>query len=137
MLKVKIFVSYSRQDAGDFAEQIQRYLSNFKHEVFTDVNSIKLGDIWSNTIEDNVQNCDVFVIIITYGALQSPHVENELLQAKQQKKKIFPCFHKRVRESDIKWGLHRIQGIEFNDKYDLARESLFHYYTKSKRQRQR
>ena len=92
---MKIFVSYSRRDAGDFAEQIQSHLANFKHDVFTDVNSIKFGDIWSNTIEDNIMNCDVFVVVITYGALQSPHVEKELLQAQQQKKKIFPCFHRK------------------------------------------
>ena len=51
---MKIFVSYSRKDAGDFADQIQEYLTSFKqYDVFTDVNSIKVRDVWSNTIEDN------------------------------------------------------------------------------------
>jgi tetratricopeptide (TPR) repeat protein len=119
---MKIFVSYSRRDAGDFAEQIQRHFASFGHyEVFTDVNSIKAGDIWTNTIEDNISSCDIFVVIVTNGALQSPHVETEISQARRDKKKIIPCFHRSVRNNDIKWGLNKIQGVEFEDKFELAR----------------
>ena len=44
------------------------------------------------------------------------------MQAQREKKIIIPCFHKNVRVDDIKWGLNKIQGIEFSDKYELARE---------------
>ena len=118
---VKIFVSYSRRDAGDFANQIQRHLSSSNDDIFTDVDSIRAGEIWSNTIETNISNCDIFVVIVTYGALQSPHVENEVLQAQKEKKTIIPCFHRTVIGNDIKWGLDKIQGVEFDDKYELAR----------------
>jgi hypothetical protein len=34
---MKIFVSYSRRDAGDFADQIQKHIGSFVHyDVFTD-----------------------------------------------------------------------------------------------------
>ena len=118
---MKIFVSYSRRDAGDFANQIQRHLSSFKYDIFTDVDSIRAGEIWSNTIKTNISNCDIFVVIVTYGALHSPHVEREVLQAQKEKKTIIPCFHRSVIDSDIKWGLDKIQGVEFDDKYELAR----------------
>jgi hypothetical protein len=119
---VKIFVSYSRTDAGELAEQTQRrFYDSEQYDVFTDVNSIKVGDVWSNTIENNISNCDVFVVIVTHGALQSPHVENEVLQAQREKKRIIPCFHRSVIHSEIKWGLNKIQGVEFEDKYELAR----------------
>lgn len=118
---MKIFVSYSRRDAGDFAELIQRYFERSKYDVFTAVNNIQVGDVWSTDIESNISKCDIFVIIVTYGALQSVHVENEILQVQREKKKIIPCFHRDVRRDDIKWGLEKIQGIEFTDKYGLAR----------------
>ena len=118
---MKIFVYYSRKDAGDFANQIHMHLSSSKDDIFTDVDSIKVGEIWSNTITTNISNCDIFVVIVTYGALQSPHVENEVLQAQKEKKIIIPCFHRTVIGSDIKWGLDKIQGVEFDDKYELAR----------------
>ena len=118
---MKIFVSYSRRDAGDFADQIQRHLSSFKYDIFTDVNNIEVGDIWSNTIEENISGCDVFVVIVTDGALQSPYVENEVSQAQRDKKKIIPCFLRGINPKRIKWGLEKIQGVEFSDKYELAR----------------
>ena len=118
---MKIFVSYSRRDAGDFADQIHRHLSSFKYDIFTDVNSIKVGEIWSNTIEENISNCDIFAVIVTHGALLSPHVEREVLQAQREKKKIIPCFLRGLNPNRIKWGLEKIQGVEFNDKFELAR----------------
>jgi plastocyanin len=117
---VKIFVSYSRRDA-DFAQQVYDYFKDSGHDIFTDVNNIKLGDVWSNTIENNISNCDVFVIIVTHAALRSPEVEKEVLSAKTQNKKIIPAVHKSVQYNDIKWDLNKIQGIEFEDKYELAR----------------
>ena len=118
---MKIFVSYSRRDAGDFANQIQRHLSSFKYDIFTDIDSIRAGDIWSNTITTNISSCDIFVVIVTYGALQSQHVENEVSQAKRENKKIIPCFFRAISTSKIKWGLENIQGVEFEDKYELGR----------------
>jgi hypothetical protein len=120
--KAKIFVSYSRRDAGDFAEQIQNHFAGFgEYDIFTDVDSIRVGDIWTSTIEGNISNCDIFVVIVTPGALQSPHVENEVLQAQREKKRIIPCFHRNVSASDIKWELDKIQGVRFEDRYELAR----------------
>ena len=130
---MKIFVSYSRRDAGDFANQLHTYLSNFKHDIFTDGDSIRTGEVWSNTIETNISNCDIFVVIVTFGALHSPHVEREVLQAQKENKKIIPCFFRGINPSKIKWGLDKIQGLEFFDKYELVRdlyskiEKLFSY----------
>jgi tetratricopeptide (TPR) repeat protein len=122
LFKVKIFVSYSRRDAGDFANQIQKHLSIFKYDIFTDVDSIRAGEIWSNAIEENISDCDIFVVVVTHGALKSPHVENEVLQAQREKKKIIPCFFENINPNKIKWGLDKIQGVEFTNEYQLARD---------------
>ena len=118
---MKIFVSYSRKDAGDFAQQIQRYFTSFKYDIFTDTDSIRVGETWDTAIETNISSSDIFVVIITYGALQSPHIDNEVLQAQKEKKRIIPCIHRTLRDSNIKWGLNKIQGVEFDDKFELAR----------------
>lgn len=131
-IKMKIFVSYSRRDAGDFANQVDIYLSSFKYDIFTDINDIRGGDVWSDTIETNISNCDIFVIIVTYGALQSEHVEREVLQAQKENKKILPCLFRRINLNEIKWGLERIQGVEFSDKYELARDLYSKIYVETK-----
>jgi tetratricopeptide (TPR) repeat protein len=118
---VKIFVSYSRRDAGDFANQIHESLMD-EHQVFTDVKNIQLGDVWSNTIEKNISSCDIFVVIVTHAALKSSEVEKEVLQAQKENKKIIPCIFRDIRKDSIRWGLEKIQGMKFTNEYQLARD---------------
>ena len=91
---MKIFVSYSRTDAGHFAEKIHKDLTKKGYDVFTDVDGIKIGDKWSNTIEENISKCDLFVIIVTPAALESEFIEKEVLQAQQENKRIILVFIK-------------------------------------------
>jgi tetratricopeptide (TPR) repeat protein len=90
------------------------------HDVFIDVNSITIGDPWARSIEKNISECDIFVVILTPDALSSSYVEREILQAQKQNKIIVPCIHQYVDYNEIKWGLADNQGIEFSDKYELA-----------------
>jgi TIR domain/Bacterial Ig domain len=117
---VKIVVSYSRTDAGHLAKKIHKDLTKEGYDVFIDISSIRVGDKWSNTIEENISKCDIFVIIVTPWSLKSVHVEREVLQAQREGKRIIPCFHSYIIDNDVKWNLNSYQGIEFDDKYDLA-----------------
>jgi hypothetical protein len=123
---VKLFLSYSRADAGNFARHIHRYFIERGHAVFIDVNSIRIGEPWARSIEKNISECDIFVVILTPDSLTSKNVEREVLQAKKEEKIIVPCIHEYVPYNQIKWGLKNIQGIEFSDKFELA----LHLYPK-------
>ena len=118
---MKIFVSYSRRDARDFAEQISETLED-EHDVFTDIDDIEAGDIWTNVIEDNISRCDVFIVILTFASLRSSEIEKEVLQAQKKSKKIIPCVDRGIEINQLKWDLGKFQGIEFSSKYELARE---------------
>ena len=119
---MKIFVSYSRKDAVDFAERISKDLGEDEHDVFTDVVNIPPGSDWSNVIEKNISKCELFLVIITYWALKSSNVEREVLQTQRENKIVIPCVHRYVNTNQLKWNLSSFQGIEFRDQYDLARE---------------
>jgi hypothetical protein len=120
---LKIFISYSRRDAGDLAESLRDDLINgYGYDVFTDVKNIEEGDTWSKTIEENIKTCDIFIIIITRSSLMSLEVEKEVLLAQDGHKKIIPCIWKEIDLKEIKWGLDKIQGPIFVDKYDLVRK---------------
>jgi hypothetical protein len=41
---------------------------------------------------------------------------------RQSIQKVIPCLHKNVSDNDIKWGSNKIQGVKFNDEYELARD---------------
>lgn len=117
---MKIFISYSRRDT-DYAQQIDEYFQGTGHNIFTDVKDIPMGVVWTSAIKNNISNCDVFVVIITDAALRSSEVEKEVLQAQRENKKIIPCIHRDLNYDEIKWNLKSIQGVEFQDKYDLSR----------------
>lgn len=119
-MSVKIFVSYYRVDGTDFVMHIYEYMKNLGHDVFVDTNNIQAGDPWSIVIEQNISICDIFLVIVTPGTLRSREVEREVLLAQERGKKIIPCVHGFVLRDQLKWGLDKIQGIRFSDKYDLA-----------------
>ena len=89
---MQIFISYSRTD-GEFAEIIYRRLKKFNYDVFIDINSIRSGEPWTNSIESNISKCDIFVVILTHNSLRSSDVENEVLQAQRQNKIIISCIN--------------------------------------------
>lgn len=120
----KVYVCYSRRDAGDLAERIYDYLKDAGYDVFIDLdqNTIRAGGVWSTVIDENISKCNLFVVIITPFALRSSQVEKEVSQAVREKKRIIPVIHKYVSKKDVKWGLGQFQGINFEDKYELARK---------------
>jgi predicted nucleotide-binding protein len=118
---VKIFISYAREDT-DFAKYVNKYLRDKGHDVLIDVNSIRAGDAWAHSIEKNISDCDIFVVILTPDSIISLNVEKEVLQAQKQNKIIVPCINEDVDYGKIKWDLDKIQGIEFSDEFKLARK---------------
>jgi murein DD-endopeptidase MepM/ murein hydrolase activator NlpD len=83
-----IFISYSRKDkiyARDLATDLQKHGFN----VWID-DRIDYGTRWWRTIEDAIQNCSAFVIIMTPDSRNSEWVEREILMAQKRNKPIFP-----------------------------------------------
>ena len=118
----KIFISYSRSDAVDFAKQIYDNLSKHEYHVFIDEENIQPGEDWSNSIDNNRIECDIFIIWVTDAVYRSNEVEKEVTLALDHDKKIIPCFYKNLIEKESKLKLNKKQGITFNDKFELARE---------------
>lgn len=81
-------MSYSRKDARDFAEHIYRFMRDKGYNFFIDVDSIRIGDPWASSIENNISECDIFIVILTPFSLTSSYVENEVLQAQRENKII-------------------------------------------------
>lgn len=126
---MKIFVSYSRADGGEFAGKVYDYFKTNSHDVFTDVNNINAGDPWSKVIEENISTSDIFIVILTFAALSSGEVEREVLQAQRERKKIVPAKYKNIRFDEVPWNLNTHQGIEFESKDEIVTrlyEKIFH-----------
>ena len=85
---MKIFLSYSRNDA-DFTQRLNdAFMDDPSYDIFTDTRSLRLGDRWRDELEGNISACDVFVVIITLNSLRSPEVDKEVNQAKRRERRL-------------------------------------------------
>jgi hypothetical protein len=72
----RVFVSYSRSDFY-FAEQLAVALSRQSLEGWFDVHELAPGSDWSAAIDRAIEACDVFVLVASRAALESPYVQRE------------------------------------------------------------
>jgi hypothetical protein len=77
------FISYSRGDAASrkLAAALSYSLPRLGYEVFVDVVGLQAGEKWTEELEEQIDACDVFVILISEKSLASEHVSRELEQA--------------------------------------------------------
>lgn len=95
---VRIFVSYSRSDGGDFADHISEHYQKEDNDVFIDHEDILGGEDWYEKIKNSISNSDIVIIIVTRSALKSTEVEKEVLESLKQGKRIIPAKYKNVSE---------------------------------------
>jgi hypothetical protein len=79
------------------------------------------GEEWSEKIKKSISTSDIVIVIVTRSALKSQEVEKEVLESIKQGKKIIPAKYQTVSWNDLKWGLEKKQGIQFENKNSLIR----------------
>jgi hypothetical protein len=82
------FISYSHQDSA-YAHRLADELSRRGIEAWID-DRIDYGRSWPRVIQDNLDTCPVFIVVMSSNAYQSNWVQNEVSYAQGKKKPIFP-----------------------------------------------
>ncbi|HET8773301.1 MAG TPA: toll/interleukin-1 receptor domain-containing protein [Thermoanaerobaculia bacterium] len=77
------FISYSRGDAASrkLAAALSYSLPRLGYQVFVDVVGLQAGEKWTEQLEEQIDACDVFVILVSEKSLASEHVSRELERA--------------------------------------------------------
>jgi hypothetical protein len=83
-----IFISYSHKDSN-YAHQLAKALEQKGFSVWID-DRIDYGSQWPLVIEEHVDKCVAFVVIMTPRSKESSWVQNELSRAQRKKKTVFP-----------------------------------------------
>ncbi len=84
----KAFISYSHKDK-EYAYKLADELARWGIEPWID-GRIDYGTQWPRVIEQNLNDCDSFILIMTPNSKGSDWVHNELTYAQSEKKQIFP-----------------------------------------------
>ena len=83
-----VFISYSHGDKM-YVHRLKTELERYNFTPWID-DRIDFGDKWPQVIQDNLNACPTFIIIMTRRAYQSIWVQNEVSYAQLKKKPVFP-----------------------------------------------
>src|SRR6516164_7749001 len=119
--KLKVFISYSRRDAADFAEELAAGLELAGFAPFTDIVDIKPGEPWEDRLGGLIEQSDTVVFVITPGAVKSERCTWEVERTLELSKRLLPVVHKPVPPDDIPEKLRRLQFVRFDTGRALTR----------------
>lgn len=100
---MNLFWSYSRRDNSKdkittfknaFCDSLNQTIGQ-DCNIFFDVESIKWGTVWKDSIKKNIEECDGFIVNITPSFFTSRYCIYELETAIDLGKKIFPIYYRK------------------------------------------
>jgi|GEM_PF-7063312 len=82
-----IFISYSHKDK-DYVHKLQAALQDEGFDVWID-DRIDFGTTWPKVIQQHLDDCAAFIVVMTEDAYESVWVQNEVTRAQRKKKPFF------------------------------------------------
>src|SRR5215471_12886760 len=112
--KLKVFISYSRKDSTDFADELVAGLELAGFAPFLDRHDIAAGEDWESRLGGLISEADTVVYVISPEAVKSERCGWEVNKTLALSKRLIPVVYKPVSETDIPEQLSRLQFIRFN-----------------------
>ncbi|MFN8378747.1 MAG: toll/interleukin-1 receptor domain-containing protein, partial [Anaerolineae bacterium] len=82
------FISYCHKDS-EFAHQLADELESREFSVWIDRN-IEYGSNWTKEIQESLDSCGAFIVVMTPNSFASDWVQKELARALHKRKQVFP-----------------------------------------------
>ena len=116
----KIFISYSRQDK-DFALKLAEDLRAAGVEIWIDQLDIAPGVRWDDAVEEALDSCKSFMVILSPVSVKSDDVKDEIACALDAGKQIIPVFYK---ECKIPLRIRRLNYVDFTSDYNSGKTKI-------------
>lgn len=124
MSKYNFFISYCRADGEDIAVGLSKQLNEKGYSVFIDIESIRAGSDFAQSIIDAISNCDYFIPIITEATSKSQWVMKEISfafsQAESRATQIIPIVATEHLDDVLRFYLATIQQIRIKQNVELS-----------------
>jgi hypothetical protein len=108
----RAFISYSRVNK-EFATKLSKGLRAAGYPIWFDQLDIPTGARWDDELEDALQECSIFMIILTPASIASENVKDEIGYAIDHGKRILPVL---LEDCDVPLRLRRFQYVDFTTK---------------------
>src|SRR5262249_37244905 len=119
--KLKVFVSYSRRDAAEFADELVAGLELAGFAPFLDRHEISAGEEWEARLGGLIAQSDTVVFVVSPESVKSERCVWEVDRTLGFSKRILPVIYKPVPDTDIPQQLSRLQFVRFDTGRGLAR----------------
>jgi hypothetical protein len=114
------FISYSRANK-DFALELARELRSSGFLIWLDQLDIPTGARWDDEVEKALNQCEIFLVILTPRSIASNNVKDEIGYAIDSNKRILPVL---LENATVPFRLRRFQYVDFTSKtYEEGIES--------------
>ncbi|CAG0953023.1 hypothetical protein ANAEL_00174 [Anaerolineales bacterium] len=127
----QIFISYSRVDT-EFVTRLITDLTRQGLNIWMDQRNIGAGQRWDSVIQDALEACDLFMIVLSPHSVESENVLDELSFAINSNKRIIPIL---LRNCEIPYRIARIQFVNFTRDYQTGFQHLISEITQKAPQR--
>jgi esterase/lipase superfamily enzyme len=111
--KLKVFISYSRRDALDFANQLFAALAAFGFQPSLDLHGISGAEDWEARLGTLILEADSVAFVLTPESMSSPICGWEIAKAKEFGKRIMPVAAIPMGEAKVPEDLRRLNYIFF------------------------
>jgi formylglycine-generating enzyme required for sulfatase activity len=119
--KLKIFISYSRQDSNQFVEELSAGLELVGFAPFFDRHDIIAGEDWEARLTGLIQEADTVVFVISPRAIKSDRCLWEVETALTKTKRLLPVISEAVADAEIPEQLRRRQFVSFDSSPGFTR----------------
>ena len=105
----KVFITYSHTDSHQ-EDELKVQLASLEEEgiiTIWDDNKILPGDIWENTIFDNLAEADILIYLVSAASLQSTNCNRELTEALSIAIRVIPIILE-----ECNWQNHQLAGFQ-------------------------
>src|SRR5262245_50485465 len=119
--KLKVFISYSRRDAADFADELVAGLELAGFAPFLDRHDIAAGEDWEARLGGLIAESDTVVFVVSPEAVKSERCIWEVDRTVELSKRLLPVIHKPVEDNSIPEKLRRLQFVRFDTGRSITR----------------
>src|SRR6516225_11646291 len=119
--KLKVFISYSRKDSGDFADELVSGLELVGFAPFLDRHDIAAGEDWGARLGGLIAESETDVFVVAPEAVKSERCVWEVDRTIELSKRLLPVIFKPVPEHDIPKELSRLQFVRFDTGQGITR----------------
>src|SRR5262245_48810044 len=119
--KLKVFISYLREDSAAFADELVAGLEYGGFAPFLDRHDIAAGEDWEARLGGLIVQSDTVVFVVSPEAVKSDRCVWEVDRTIELSKRLLPVIFKSVPEQQIPKTLSRLQFVRFDTGRGITR----------------